>query len=74
MDKNTLESLSKIDIPDIAKGTVLPDSILMQQINEAKEKDAIRKQRKHDFAVATYSAVIAAIVSALISCLFQALQ
>lgn len=62
------------DIPPIANGTVLPDSVQQKLLEEEKEKNAIKKQHRHDFVVATYSAIIAAIVSTLIGFLLQIIQ
>lgn len=62
------------DIPPIAKGTVLPDSVQRKLLEEEKEKNAIKKQHRHDFVVATYSAIIAAIISTLIGFLIHTIQ
>lgn len=44
-------------IPPIAKGTFIPDGIQEFWLKEAKEKEALKKQRRHDFLVATYGIV-----------------
>ena len=54
--------------PEIAKGSFIPDSMIQKQLEEAREKDSLRKQRKHDFLVATYG-IIGGIVSGVISSL-----
>ncbi len=62
--------------PNIAKGTVVPNSILEQQLKEAKEKEILRQQRKHDFLIATYGIVggiISGIASSLIVLYIQGL-
>ncbi|MBO5282081.1 MAG: hypothetical protein J6B43_02975 [Lachnospiraceae bacterium] len=74
MDKNTFDGLSDIDIPSIAKGTILPDSVYLKEIEEAKAKDAIRKQHKHDYFVAAFNATIAAVISLIVSILYNCLH
>lgn len=43
--------------PIMAEGTTIPNGIIEQQLKEAKEKEALRQQRKHDFLIATYGIV-----------------
>ena len=54
--------------PFLASGSVIPYGILEQQLKEAKEKEALRQQRKHDFLIATYG-IVGSIISAVISSL-----
>lgn len=71
-----IDDLKNIPIPEIAKGTIIPDGIQMQQIKEAKEKEALRQQRKHDFLIATYGIVggiISGVASSLIVLYIQGL-
>lgn len=56
-------------IPSIAQGAVIPDGIQETWIKEAKEREALKKQRRHDFLIATYGIVggfISGIASSLI--------
>lgn len=62
------------DIPPIANGTVLPDSVQRKLLEEEKEKNAIKKQHRHDFVVAVFNAVIAGIVSLIVSILYNCLN
>ena len=71
-----IDDLKNFPIPEIAKGTVIPTGIQMQQIKEAKEKEALRQQRKHDFLIATYGIVggiISGVASSLIGLYIQGL-
>ena len=71
-----IDDLKNVPIPDIAKGTLIPNGILEQQIKEAKEKEALRQQRKHDFLIATYGIVggiISGVASSLIVLYIQGL-
>lgn len=62
------------DIPTIAKGTVVPDSVQQKIIEEEKEKNAIKKQRRHDFLVTLFSAIVSGIVSLIVSILYNCLN
>ena len=44
--------------PSMANGSIVPHSVLEQQIKEAKEKELRKQQWRHDFRVALFSAVI----------------
>lgn len=71
-----IDDLKNMPIPEIAKGTVIPAGIQMQQLKEAKEKETLRQQRKHDFLIATYGIVggiISGVVSSLIVLYIQGL-
>ena len=71
-----IDDLKNFPIPEIAKGTVIPTGIQMQQIKEAKEKEALRQQRKLDFLIATYGIVggiISGVASSLIVLYIQGL-
>ena len=50
------------EVPSIAKGTVIPHGIQELWLKEAKEKEALKKQRRHDFLIATYG-ILGGIVS-----------
>lgn len=54
--------------PDLASGAPIPDGIREAWIKEAKEKEALRKQHRHDFLIATYG-IIGGIISGVISSL-----
>lgn len=54
------------DVPDIARGSVIPTGIQEAWIQEAKEKEALKKQRRHDFLIATYG-IIGGIIGGVVS-------
>lgn len=54
------------DIPEIARGAVIPDEMQLLWLKEAKEKEALRQQRRHDFLIATYG-IIGGIVGGVVS-------
>lgn len=56
------------EIPDIARGAVIPAAIQESWLKEAKEQEALRKQRRHDFLIATYG-IIGGIISGVVSSL-----
>lgn len=56
------------DRPFLANGTVIPTSILEAEIREAKEKQALKEQRRHDFLVAAFG-IIGGIISGTASSL-----
>lgn len=62
------------DIPNIAKGTLMPDGILAQQIAEAKEKELRKKQWRHDFRIALFSVVSGAIAGFISSAILLHIQ
>lgn len=49
-------------IPEISKGTIIPNGIIQQQIKEAKEKELRKQQWRHDFRVALFSATVGGVV------------
>ena len=55
-----------LDLPDIARGVVIPDGIQELWLKEAKAKEALRQQRRHDFRIATYG-IIGGIIGGIIS-------
>lgn len=63
-----MKNLNFPDIPDIASGKQIPMGVQEQLIKEAKEKDALRQQRKHDFLIATYG-IVGGIISGTVSSL-----
>lgn len=61
--------MKKITIPDIAKGSVVPEYIHQKQFTELKQESDIKSQRKHDWLIAIFNAVsgfIGGIISSLI--------
>ena len=62
--------------PLISSGKIIPHGILEQQLREAKEKETLRQQRKHDFLIATYGIVggiLSGVASSLIVLYIQGL-
>lgn len=55
-------------IPDLASGKVIPSGVQELWIKEAKERDALRKQRRHDILIASYG-IIGGIISGVASSL-----
>lgn len=55
-------------IPNIANGTAIPSGIQEIWIKEAKEKEALKKQRRHDILIASYG-IIGGIISGVASSL-----
>ena len=55
-------------IPELAKGNIIPHSILELQLKEEKEKILLKQQRKHDFIIATYG-IIGGFLGGIISSL-----
>ena len=48
-------------LPEMSKGTIIPGKIIEQQIKEAKEEELRKKQWRHDYHVALFSAAIGAL-------------
>ena len=62
--------------PLISSGKSIPYGILEQQLREAKEKETLRQQRKHDFLIATYGiigGILSGVTSSLIALYIQGL-
>lgn len=55
-------------IPPIAQGSVIPNGIEELWLKEAKEKETLKKQRRHDFLIATYG-ILGGFVSGVASSL-----
>lgn len=63
-------------LPEMSKGTIIPNGIIEQQLKEAKEKELRKQQWRHDFRVALFSAVaggIAGVITSLIVLYIQGL-
>lgn len=54
--------------PPIVNGSVIPDGVQELWIKEEKEKAALKKQRRHDFLIASYG-IIGGIISGVASSL-----
>ena len=54
------------EIPEIARGSVIPEKMQLLWLKEAKEREMIRQQRRHDFLIATYG-IIGGIAGGVIS-------
>lgn len=61
-------------IPNMAKGTIIPNSIIEQQLKEAKEKELRKQQWRHDFRVALFSTVAGGISGVLTSLIVLHIQ
>ena len=64
-------------LPNLSRGTIIPNGILEQQMKEAKEKELRKQQWKHDFRIALFSVVgggIAGIVTTLITLYIQGIM
>lgn len=48
-------------LPEMSKGTVIPNGVIEQQLKEAKEKELRKQQWRHDYRVALFSATIGAL-------------
>lgn len=48
-------------LPEMSKGTVIPNGVIEQQLKEAKEKELRKQQWRHDYRVASFSATIGAL-------------
>lgn len=62
--------MSEFKIPEYAKGTIIPNSVLARQLEEEKEKALRRKQFIHDWKIAIFSTLGGAIAGFLTSLIF----
>ena len=58
------------NIPKLSSGTVVPDNILLEQYKEAREEAYRKKMIRHDWMVASFSALSGAIFGLLASIAF----
>ena len=61
--------MKKFTIPDIARGSVVPNYVHQKHLAELKQESEIKSQRKHDWLIAIFNAVsgfIGGIISSLI--------
>lgn len=61
-------------LPEMSKGTIIPNGIIEQQIKEAKEKELRKQQWKHDFRVALFSVIAGGISGLLTSAILLHMQ
>jgi hypothetical protein len=59
--------------PNMANGSIVPHSVLEQQIKEAKEKELRKQQWRHDFRVALFSAAVGGFTGFLATVIIQML-
>lgn len=59
--------------PRMSSGSIIPHGIQEQWLKEEKEKEALKKQRRHDFIIATYGIIGGFISGLLSSILFKAI-
>lgn len=57
-----------MDIPEMAKGTVIPAGVQQKILEEAREAERLKAQRRHDFVIATYG-IIGGLISGVLSSL-----
>lgn len=74
VQKKGVNKLISKDIPNIAKGTIVPNEILEQQLKEAKEKEIRKQQWKHDFRIAAFSVISGGIAGFVTSAILLHLQ
>ena len=60
--------------PEMSKGTIIPDGVIEQQIEEAKEKELRKQQWRHDFRVALFSVIAGGISGLLTSAILLHMQ
>ena len=61
-------------LPEMSKGTIIPDSAIEQQLKEAKEKEIRKQQWRHDFRVALFSVIAGGISGILTSAILLHMQ
>lgn len=61
-------------LPEMSKGTIIPDGVIEQQIKEAKEKELRKQQWRHDFRVALFSVIAGGISGLLTSAILLHMQ
>lgn len=59
--------------PNLANGTVVPHSVLEQQLKDAKEKELRKQQWRHDFRVALFSGIVGGLAGFLATAIAQTL-
>ena len=61
-------------LPEMSKGTIIPNGIIEQQLKEAKEKELRKQQWRHDFRVALFSAAAGGIAGDITSLIVLYIQ
>lgn len=56
-----------MQIPKMAKGTVIPTSVYVKEMNEAKAKAERKTQFRHDWAIAIFSLIGGGIMGVITS-------
>lgn len=54
-------------LPEMSKGTIIPNGIVEQQLKEAKEQELRKQQWRHDYRVALFSAAIGGLFGFIVS-------
>lgn len=63
------------ETPKLAKGTAIPESVLIEQeLKELKREYERKRQFRHDWLIATFSAVSGAIFGFLTSLIFWLIE
>lgn len=57
-------------IPEVAKGNIVPHSVLMKEYNDLKEKHEKKAQRRHDYIVALIGSISGGIMGLIASVIF----
>ena len=57
------------NLPGLAKETVIPFSVFDKEQQKEKEKQYLKEQRRHDYKVALFSAIVGAVSGGLVSLL-----
>ena len=61
-------------LPEMSKGTVIPNGVIEQQLKEAKEKELRKQQWRHDFRIALFSVIAGGISGLLTSAILLHMQ
>lgn len=57
-------------LPEMSKGTIIPNGIANQQLKESKEEELHKQQRKHDYLVTILGGISGAIFGLITSVIF----
>lgn len=58
------------EMPEIAKGTVMPNVVVEKELKESKETALMKKQYRHDWIIAIFSTLGGAIAGLITSLIF----
>lgn len=53
------------NVPNLAKGTVIPDSVKLKEVEEMKEHQLKKQQFRHDWLIAIFSSLTGLITGAV---------